>query len=108
MKKQSSGKNVKEAVFTVEEHLRVQQQIEEHAHALWCAGGCRHDTALNDWLLAEREVSAQFIQVHSEQHSSRHKTTINGFEPGDRRRTIVVKKPQSTLALAASIYEHMV
>src|SRR5579862_2671566 len=39
-------------VFTANEHLGVQHQIERRAHELWCAGGRRGDTALNDWLQA--------------------------------------------------------
>jgi Protein of unknown function (DUF2934) len=59
----SRGKIVEGVVFRVEEHFRVQQQIERRANELWRAGGCRHDTALNDWLQAEGEVVEQFIRV---------------------------------------------
>jgi hypothetical protein len=55
--------------FTSGEHLGVQEQIERRARELWCAGGCRLGTALNDWLQAEREVLEQFM----------------GFVPGDTR-----------------------
>jgi hypothetical protein len=55
--------------FTSGEHLGVQEQIERRARELWCAGGCRHGTALNDWLLAEREVLEQFIRVCTQRHS---------------------------------------
>jgi hypothetical protein len=51
------------AVFTVEDHLQVQQKIERRAHELWHAGGCRHDTMLDDWLRAEREVAEQFCSA---------------------------------------------
>jgi hypothetical protein len=111
MKKQSSGKNVKKPFFAVEDHLRVQHQIEEHAHALWHAGGCRYDCALSDWLMAEGVVIEQFIQAHVEWHSSlqssRQKAAINGGERENpkaqalkRRRTIVAIHPQSTSVLA--------
>src|SRR5271163_2447994 len=63
MGKPSPGRIVEGVVCRVEEHCRVQQQIERRANELWCAGGCRHGTALNDWLQAEREVVEQFIQV---------------------------------------------
>jgi len=51
-------------VFAAEEHLRVQQEIERRAGELWCAGGCRPNTALDDWLLAEGEVIEQFIRAY--------------------------------------------
>src|SRR5258706_6966483 len=56
-------------VFTSGEHLGVQEQIERRARELWCAGGCRHGTALNDWLRAEREVLEQFIGACARRHS---------------------------------------
>ena len=58
-------------VFTVEEHLRAQEQIERLAHELWSAGGRRHGTALNDWLEAEREVLDQFIVAYARRHELR-------------------------------------
>ena len=48
-------------VFTVSDHLKVQVQIEQRAHELWLAGGSRQDTALDNWLNAEREVLEDFI-----------------------------------------------
>jgi Protein of unknown function (DUF2934) len=84
MKKQSSEKNVEKPFFAIEDHLRVQQQIEEHAQALWHAGGCRHAGALSDWLMAEGVIIKQFIQAHVERHSllqsSRQRAAINGGE----------------------------
>src|ERR1700691_1334668 len=56
-------------VFTVEEHLGVQEQIERRACELWCAGGCRHGTALNDWLRAECEVLEQFLRACARRHT---------------------------------------
>jgi hypothetical protein len=82
MKQLSPAKIVKGVVFTAEEHLRVQQQIERRARALWHAGGCRHDTTLNDWLGAEREVLEQFIRAYVQRHSllqfSRPRSTVGG------------------------------
>jgi hypothetical protein len=48
-------------VFTVADHLKVQMEIEQRAHELWLAGGYRQDTALENWLNAEREVLRDFI-----------------------------------------------
>jgi len=56
--KQTRGKV---PVFTVADHLKVQMQIEQRAHELWLAGGYRQDTALENWLNAEREVLGDFI-----------------------------------------------
>jgi hypothetical protein len=118
MKKLSSEKNVEEAVFTVEDHLKVQHQIEEHAYALWCAGGCRHDCALSDWLMAEWAVLEQFTRAYAHRQalrqSPRQRTTVNGErrDPENgvpkRRRTLAARNPQSKLALGATIYEHNV
>ena len=47
-------------VFTVSDHLKVQVQIEQRAYELWL-GGFRQDTALDNWLNAEREVLEDFI-----------------------------------------------
>ena len=48
-------------VFTVADHLKVQREIEQRAHELWLAGGYRQNTALENWLNAEREVLEDFI-----------------------------------------------
>lgn len=48
-------------VFTVAEHLKVQEQIEQRAYELWLAGGSHQDIALDHWLNAEREVLEDFI-----------------------------------------------
>jgi cytidylate kinase len=50
-------------VFTVEEHLHVQREIEERAHRQWNVNGCALDSALHDWLKAEKEVLAEFAQA---------------------------------------------
>jgi hypothetical protein len=49
--------------FTIEEHLRVQREIEERAHRFWFAKGCALKSALDDWLKAEAEVLAEFAQM---------------------------------------------
>ena len=118
MKKRSSGKNVKKAVFTVEEHLRVQRQIEERAHALWHAGGSRPDCALSDWLMAESVVLEQFIRAYVHRQALRQPPSERIAVDGERRdpetrvpkhrQNLAVGNPQSKLALAAAIYEQNV
>jgi hypothetical protein len=49
--------------FTIEEHLRVQREIEERAHRFWFAKGCALKSALDDWLKAENEVLAEFAEM---------------------------------------------
>jgi hypothetical protein len=53
-------KRAKIPVFTVADHLKVQMEIEERAYELWL-GGSRQDSALDNWLNAEREVLDDFI-----------------------------------------------
>jgi hypothetical protein len=53
-------KRAKIPVFTVADHLKVQMEIEQRAYELWL-GGSRQDTALDNWLNAEREVLKDFI-----------------------------------------------
>jgi hypothetical protein len=62
-------KRYESPVFTVDDHLRVQEQIEKRAHELWRAGGCRQDAALDDWLHAERELLEDFILVYGQRQS---------------------------------------
>jgi len=62
-------------VFTANEHVRAQQQIERRAHELWCAGGCPLGTALNDWLQAESEVLEQFLRAYARRHALRQSST---------------------------------
>ena len=50
-------------LFTIEEHLRVQREIEERAHRFWFAKGCALKSALDDWLKAEAEVLAEFAKM---------------------------------------------
>jgi DUF2934 family protein len=91
--------------FTSGEHLGVQEQIERRARELWCAGGCRHDTTLNDWLQAEREVLEQFTRVCARRHSlTQSSAGIARSKPETRmlkpRRTVTASHLQSTSALA--------
>jgi len=51
--------------FTVAEHLKVQEQIEQHAYELWIARGSRQNGALENWVRAEREVLEDFITVRT-------------------------------------------
>ena len=44
------------AVLAAEQHLRAQTQIEQRAQQLWFARGRRPESALGDWLQAEREL----------------------------------------------------
>ncbi len=71
-REQTPGLIVEQVIFTAREHLGAQEQIERRAHELWCAGGCRHDTALKDWLQAEREILEQFIWAYARRHALRH------------------------------------
>ncbi len=57
--------------FTILDHLFVQMGIERRAYTLWQSGGCRADTALSDWLCAEREVLTEFCRAH-ERHRRVH------------------------------------
>jgi hypothetical protein len=92
--------------FTSGGHFGVQEQIKRNARELWCAGGCRHGTALNDWVQAECEVTEQFIQVCARRHSlpqssvgvALNKPETRILKPG---RTATTSRPQSTSALAA-------
>lgn len=61
--------------FTAVEHLKVQLAIERRAHQLWLLRGCRLPATLQDWLEAEREVTASFI-------CSRLKATSNILAQG--------------------------
>lgn len=106
MKKELSEENAREVVFTAEEHMRVQHQIEECAHALWRAGGCSNDCDLSDWLMAECIVLEQFILAYAHQQASRRERRDSGNRVPKRRRTLAAGNPKS--ALAATIYENNV
>jgi len=108
MRKLSPDLIVERVVFTVEEHLEAQQQIERRALALWCAGGCRPGTTLTDWLEAEREVLGQFIWAYARRHallqSSGTGTSVGvarkqpGARVPNRGRTFPAREPQSASA----------
>lgn len=69
MRGPSPGKIVEGPLFTIEEHIGVQQHIERHAHEIWRAGRCRHATALSDWLQAERETVEEFAAAYARRQS---------------------------------------
>ncbi len=46
--------------FTMEEHLRVQREMERRARLFWRLDGRDSSRALNHWLRAEAEVLAEF------------------------------------------------
>jgi hypothetical protein len=47
--------------FTIEEHLRLEKEIEARAHQLWQANDGGRSNPLNDWLKAEHEALVGFI-----------------------------------------------
>ncbi len=51
-------------LITAEEHLRVQNQIESRAHAIWVSAGCPGGTALGDWIQAEEDMLIEFCRRH--------------------------------------------
>jgi len=51
-------------LFTVDDQLRVQQQIEARANELWRARGCRGEAALSGWLRAERAVVERLVLAY--------------------------------------------
>jgi len=50
-------------VLAAEQHLRAQTHIEQRAHQLWFAQGCRPGGALGDWIRAECEVVQNLCQA---------------------------------------------
>lgn len=50
-------------VLATEQHLRAQTNIEQRAHELWFAQGCRPGGALGDWIRAECEVVQHLCQA---------------------------------------------
>ncbi len=71
MRKLSQIRKEGAPVFTADDHLWVQAQIEKRAHERWRAGGCREGVAFSDWLQAEGEVLKQFILAFAQPHSLR-------------------------------------
>jgi Protein of unknown function (DUF2934) len=51
--------------FTVSEHLKVQEQIEQRAYELWLAGGSHQNGTFENWVRAEREVLEDFIHART-------------------------------------------
>ena len=74
-------------LFTVDEHLRVQMQIERRAYELWRARGCRQDGVLDNWLQAEGEVLEEFIAAYRNRQRplSTPRKLVNDSEPSLRR-----------------------
>jgi hypothetical protein len=83
MKLERPGSNSRTTAATAAEHLLVQREIERRAHELWRAGGCRHNTTLHDWLLAEREILEQFHQTRLA--SGRHHRRLAGLRARQTR-----------------------
>ena len=52
-------------IFTVADHLKVQEQIEQRAYELWLTAGSRQNGALENWVRAEHEVLGDFIQART-------------------------------------------
>jgi hypothetical protein len=68
MRKLSQSRKEEAPVFTADDHLWVQVQIEKRAHERWRAGGCREGMALSDCFQAEGEVLKQFILIFARRH----------------------------------------
>jgi len=75
MKRRAQTRTQEAPFFTVDEHLRVQNQIERRAYELWRAGGYREYSALSDWLRAEREVLEQFVLAYNARHLGRRQAS---------------------------------
>jgi hypothetical protein len=109
IRKPLAGMIAEKVIFTAEEHLKTQRQIERRAHDLWCAGGCRDGTALGDWIQAEREVLGQFIWSYARGHALRRSSRSGASICVSRRkseagvlkgrRTITKRDLQSASAL---------
>ena len=68
-------------VFTVVDHLNVQEQIEQRAYELWLAGGSPQ-TALDNWLHAECEVLEEFIRAYKNGHDDKpHQKWVGRSSP---------------------------
>jgi hypothetical protein len=90
--------------FTIEEHLRVQVEIEERAHQFWFAKGCTSNNALYDWLKAENEVLAEFARTRMQSCPTRQ---AKGETQTTTRRTSALTPVESKLTskpIKKSIY----
>jgi hypothetical protein len=92
--------------FTIEEHLRVQQEIEERAHRFWFANGCAQNSALNDWLKAENELLAEFIKTRMKTQPTRldaNKRKISTLSAAITHQPSTTSNPKSTSAFQSSL-----
>ena len=83
-------------LFTVDDHLHVQQQIEKCAHELWREGGCRDQSVWSDWLRAESEVLEQFVLAYDPRPSARaepRRGPITGPKPLNQKTQILRHPP---------------
>jgi len=97
--------------FTIEEHLRVQREIEERAHRFWFAKGCVLKNALDDWLKAEAEVLAEFAKTLTQRQqmqpaSGKTQTKTRGTSallPAVSYQSTAKVNPKSTAAFQQSL-----
>ena len=84
-------------IFTADDHLRAQQQIEVRANEYWRAGGCRDEAALSDWLRAECEVLEQFVLTHILRPPARREPRQRSIADRKRlnRKTQLLRQPIS-------------
>lgn len=93
--------------FAIEQHLRVQREIEERAHRFWFAKGCALKNALDDWLKAEAEVLAEFAKMLTQRQQmqpalgeTQTKTEkASSFLPAVPYQSTTKGNPKSTAAL---------
>jgi hypothetical protein len=62
-------------VLAAGQHLRAQTNIEQRAHQLWFAQGCRPGGALGDWLRAECEVVQKLCEALLHRNLQKPETT---------------------------------
>ena len=75
MKRIEQTKTQEAPLFTVDDHLRVQHQIELRANEFWRAGGCSEHSALSNWLRAERKVLEEFVLAYNARHLVRREAS---------------------------------
>jgi len=85
MKRREQTRTQEAPFFTVDDHLRVQHQIEVRAYELWCAGRCREESALSDWIRAEREVLEQFVLAYNAPHLESGRQADDRLPESNRR-----------------------
>jgi|SRR5882724_9021772 len=97
-------------LFTVDDHLHVQEQIEKRAHELWREGGCRNQSALSDWLRAEREVLEKFVLAYILRPPARREAPrrpIATHKPPNEKTQLLKQRPtnksQKHLAITAPL-----